>query len=64
MLFPQQLLSQNKPNKAHRNDLGKRPNKESCKWVLVQKRMTQRKVLMDIDIYDFLHRERVKMLKN
>ena len=64
MLFSQQLLSQNKPNKAHRNDLGKRPNKESCKWVLVQRRMTQCKVLMDIDIHDSPHRERIKMLKN
>jgi hypothetical protein len=64
MLFPQQLLSQNTPNKAHRNDLGKRPNKESRKWVLVQRRMTQRKVLMDINIHDSPHRKRVKMLKN
>jgi hypothetical protein len=29
----QVYIAQGKPNKSPHNDLGKRPNKESCQWV-------------------------------
>ena len=42
----QEYIAQGKPNKTHTDNLKKRPNKESCQWVIVQRRM---RVLMDID---------------
>ena len=53
-LEPTQVyIAQGKPNKAHTTILEKRPNKESCQWVLVQRTKTRHKVPMDdIDVRD------------
>jgi hypothetical protein len=47
----QVYIAQGKPNKSQHNYLGKRLNKKSCQWVLVQRTMMRRKVPMyDIDV--------------